>query len=481
MNIEHDDKMKVKQFIKKCSKDVGFFSKHMCGKDMSKKQIKLQVAASTKPHSAAIFSRQSGKSTALAIWCLWMCLFDNKKWKTDDRKLHMHIYAPIEDQAHIIFGKVKTFVRANPVIEAFIDEKETKWKGGIVAFRNGHTIQARSASEQAHIRGHSPAIIVIDESQDITEKTYWQDILPSGAATGARIVEAGTPKGRNHFYRHTLPRSGVEVVYQKHEECPFMDLAYLEHMRRNMPKADFDQEFNCVFQTDIGMAFEYHMLTEKIIKEGLMQEDYIQDTEYYGGLDLGKHEDATVLSIFKVIFRNGKASKFVQVAIFEWLNRDWDEVIMEIGSIIERYHLTGRVFADRLNVGDVVIDMLKPYGVMPIVPSQPVKQDAVNKLNILMENGKLELMEHEIQMGQMVNYERKKTPSGKYTFHHPDGEHDDYVSANLMAGMAMYEEVEAGDIIYYGGEDLESVTVESNLTDKITQLPLDEHKPYDIL
>jgi len=455
----------------------------MCKKKFSDAQSKICKFATLLAHIVAIFARQSGKSTALAIWCLWKCLWDNKEYKTDDGHLHIHIFAPIEEQAFIIFDKIKLFTKNNPMILAFVNEGETRWRGGYLAFNNGNTIQVFSASEQAHIRGHSPAIIVIDESQDLTEKKYWQDILPSGSTTGAKIVEAGTPKGRNHFYRHTLPvnKNDIQIIYQKHTECYFMDKAYVARMRRKMPKADFDQEFNCIFQTDVGMAFDFDVL-KRAIKKDLKAENYIDLQTYYAGLDLGKHEDATVLSIFKLEKVKDKLV-FIQADIYEWRNEDWDVVIRELGKIIERYHLKGHVYADRLNVGDVVVDLLKPFDVRPIIPDIQQKQDAVDKLTKMMEEDALWLLEHELQAGEMMNYERKKTPSGRYSFHHPKGEHDDYVTANMMAALAMYEEIEAGDIVYESGESLGIASGLSIADGKMDSesIPLGDNKPYNQL
>ena len=130
--------------------------------------------------------------------------------------------------------------------------------------KNGAEFHALSASEQAHIRGHSPTIIQIDESQDISDKKYYEDILPSGSATGAKIQEIGTTTGRNHFYRNTLQSSNkehkVHVVYQSYRECPFTNPKYIARMKRRMPKARFQREFENVFDVDYGMAFPFDPL-----------------------------------------------------------------------------------------------------------------------------------------------------------------------------------------------------------------------------
>ena len=62
----------------------------------------------------------------------------------------------------------------------------------------------------------------MDETQDITDVKYYEDIVPSGAATNAKIQEIGTPAKRNHFYKTFYYDKAFKKVKQTWEECPFI-------------------------------------------------------------------------------------------------------------------------------------------------------------------------------------------------------------------------------------------------------------------
>ena len=237
--------MKTEEFIKRCEKDVSFFTDHILYKQyngerkLTQKQIALIEKFKTELHVAAVFNRQGGKTEALAVYDVHELCFGRTE---NDQPIHIYVYAPILSQTEIIIGRIHQFFNAEPLLKGFI--KQGQQLKHSIEMKNGNTIKAMSASEHSHVRGHSPTHIQIDESQDIDDRVYYDDILPSGAATGAIIQETGTPKGRNHFYNlFRMKDKSVTVVTQTWKECPFIDKGYVMRRKARMPRAKFNAEY----------------------------------------------------------------------------------------------------------------------------------------------------------------------------------------------------------------------------------------------
>jgi len=438
--------MDKNEFIERCEKDVAFFAKNILYKgkrELSPKQIELIQAMKNGKHVAAIFNRQGGKTETLAVYNVHELCFGKRK---DGEAMNIFIYAPILSQTEIIMGRIHQFFNTVPLLMGFA-EKLHKY---FIKMRNGNTIQAMSASEQSHVRGHSPDVIEIDETQDISDRVYYDDILPSGATTGARIIETGTPKGRNHFYNLSRMRDGtVEVVTQSWDECPFIDREYVLRRKARMPRDKFNAEFCCQFLTDTSVAFSTRMLDVIIVLDE--DEELPEMTEFYLGGDLGK-QDESVFIILGV--HQGKLYQvdMRRMSAFQSYKLVFDEII----SLFDEYNVVNGII-DMSGVGEGIVDLL-PIG-LPVSGeflTNEMKQDMVDEFLKLGEGDaeddtfdtKIFLWKDYDLKQQFYEWEAKKLKSGKTRYHHPDGSHDDIVIACLLAAKAYVDENTIGD---YGG------------------------------
>jgi len=60
------------------------------------------------------------------------------------------------------------------------------------------------------------------------------------------VIEAGTPKQRNHFYM-TISSSSVTVIRQMWYECPFINREFVLKQKDKSPIQLWEQEFLCKF------------------------------------------------------------------------------------------------------------------------------------------------------------------------------------------------------------------------------------------
>jgi len=437
--------MESGEFIDRCEKDVAFFAHHILYKQkrvLSPKQIELINAFKTHYHAAGISTRQGGKSTTLGVYDTHELCFGKAK---DGEPDHTFIYAPILDQTEIVMGVIHQFFNTVPLLKGYVDE-QLKYS---IRMKNGNTLTAMSASELSHVRGHSPTKIQIDESQDISDRKYFDDILPSGAATGAKIQETGTPKGRNHFYQLTrIKEEGLKIVYQHWEECPFIDKAYVLRRKARMPRAKFEAEFCCKFLTETNVAFATQMLDTIISLDPDEPVKIPEMRQFFLGGDIGKQDE----SVFVILGWDGK--KLYQVDMRRLSSfASYKSVHEEIVSLYDEYNIAnGLIDATR---EESLVDMLPDnLNVEGIFLSSEEKQGIVEEF--------LKLGEGNVEVGydpqvflwkdydlrqQFYEWEAKKLKSGKTRYHHPKGSNDDIVIATLLACKAYIDE---NDVVDYG-------------------------------
>lgn len=438
--------MKKDEFIERCANDVAFFAYNILYKqkrELAPKQIALVEAFRKYPHVAAIFNRQGGKTEVLAVYDTHELCFGKAADGTPD---HTYIYAPILEQTNLIMGRIHQFFNAEPLLKGFV-KKDTKH---FIEMKNGNTIKALSASEQSHVRGHSPTKIQIDESQDISDRIYHDDILPSGAATGAKIQETGTPKGRNHFYNlYRMKDEYVVVVTQTWDECPFIDRAYVMRRKARMPRAKFNAEFNCVFLSETNVAFPTAMLEKIIVIDPDTPKQYPGMSEFYLGGDIAKRDE----TVFVVLGLNPADGKLYMVDMIRKSAFNSYKVVFDAAvDLCDEYNILYGLI-DMTGVGEGIVDMLPDS--LPLegqFQTNEEKQDMVDEFMVLGEGEVEEGYDPQIFLWndwdlrqQFYEWEAKTLKSKKTRYHHPDGGHDDIVMAALSAAKAFKDDSEVTD------------------------------------
>lgn len=474
--------MDTNEFIEKCANDVAFFTHNLIYKQMynddrelAPKQIALIETFRNNDHVQGIFNRQGGKTEVLAVYDTHELCFGKAKNGGFD---HTRIYAPILDQTNIIMSRIHQFLNI-PILRGFVKDKLKH----SIEMNNGNTITGMSASEQSHVRGHSPTKIQIDESQDISDRIYYDDILPSGAATGAKIQETGTPKGRNHFYQlFRMKDKNVQTVTQKWTECPFIDKEYVLRRKARMPRAKFNAEFNCVFLTETNVAFSTEML-EAIIT--LEPEGKLPNlTQFFLGGDIAKQDE----TVFVILGLNPVDNKLYQVDMKRLSAfRSYSVVFNEVVDLCDDYNVSYGLI-DMTGVGEGIIDLLPDnLPIDGVFQSNEEKEEMVDEFMKLGEGDVDEGFDPSVFLWneydlkqQFYEWEAKKLKSRKTRYHHPKGGHDDIVMAVLAAVKAYRDDTEEVD---YGSST--GTASRGNLRSTLSVLSdnnplkiLNTHKPF---
>jgi len=379
-----------------------------------------------------LFNRQGGKSFIVAVDEIHEDIY------AEDDTEETIIYAPIKKQADIIFGHIRKFIKGNNILMGFTEEFTKE----LVQFRNGNKITVLSASDQSHVRGFSPTKIRLDESQDISDRVYHEDIKPSGSTTNARVFETGTPAGKNHFHDTFIEyqkaeragKTDMRVVTQTYLESPLTNLNYVNTMKATTPKASFDQEFLLKWNFDVGNVWRYLLLKELTTIN--CEEPYIDGQEYYAGIDIGKSPAETVVSIGKKVKLPNDKFSLNQIYLNRIGDKSYARIIDEIEEDLNMYNPVVAC-VDYTGVGTPVYDLLdeKIDYLEPITYNNELKAMMVDEFTILAEQQPqpgINLMMDEEQTNQFEKFTKKKLPSGRFRYKHEKGYRDDIVNAVIL-------------------------------------------------
>ena len=446
--------------IKGMEDDPVSFIETFMERKLSIKQRLFIEKTKTEKHVFAIWSRQTGKSTVIASYIIWRLLY-GKGYTTKDEKINeqIAICAPIKDQLNNLFDKLRTLIDKNEFISSFI----VKMNHDRIVCKNGNFAKLMSASPGAQIRGFTATCIVIDESQDITDNKYSGDIMPFGATTNPLIIEAGTPKTKNHFYRTMLSKD-VCVIRQPWFECPFLSEEYVMSEKEKSPDALWRQEYLCEFIEEGVLAFpsrlfepemkngtltgrhnltDYHYLSkiEQLNKTRIELINKLATEDgaiFTAGLDLGKQEDTTVLTIYRVDCRPIQ----LMVCIEFPLGFPYIEVAKVSGMFYKAYspyefnvdYTNEKAFGEMLVENEVPVFKHKKFlrGLIPFTTKN--KTEMINSAQVLLENFQLQLPNiAEKLLSQFLNQQYETNEMGQYKYYHPTGEHDDMLWSSLLA------------------------------------------------
>jgi hypothetical protein len=328
-------------------------------------------------------ARQSGKSETIAtVLAGCMVLLPKlaltfpilERFKTG---LMVGIFAPVEDQADIVFGRIVTRLTSDRAQEMLLDpeiDERVDGKSKLIRLRGGSFARRQTANPRAKIEGASYHIIVIDECQDADEGVIRKSIHPMLSFYAGSIVKIGTPGyHKGDFYkainlnkrRHTNKRSR-----QNHFEFDYRvvskynpDYARFivnEKRRVGEDSEEFQMSFALKWQLDRGM-----LITEDDL-------DYLADpsmqlvhgwtrTPVVVGIDPARVKDSTVVTVMWVDWDFPDPAGYREHRILNWLevqNTEWEEQYWEIMEFLDPYNVAF-MGVDAQGMGSAVADRFK--------------------------------------------------------------------------------------------------------------------------
>jgi phage FluMu gp28-like protein len=205
---------------------------------------------------------------------------------------------------------------------------------------------------------------------------------------------------------------------------PMLDKAIIERERERLPERVFNQEYGGAFVEGSGAVFRF----VREAAQGELQAPQ-KDQFYFGGLDLARVEDFTVLVMM---------NRDLEVVFVDRFNRlDWAIQVARVQAAVERYN-NGRLLVDSTGAGEPIYESLRAAGmwVEPYTFTARSKADLVNNLALLLEQRKILLPRPELWpegIEELEAFEYSVTDAGNVSMSAPYGVHDDCVMALALA------------------------------------------------
>ena len=295
------------------------------------------------------------------------------------------------------------------------------------------SIAFKSGNRPDNLLGVGLDYVVVDEAAYQQEEIWVRILRPalSDRKGGALII--GSPNGMtNWFYRvYMMGQDPNEPDWAswvfKTIDNPYITPDEIEQARRDIPELKFKQEYLAEFVSDAGGVFRN--LENACVLEPLKFP--VPEDVYYAGVDWGRKNDFTVISVFNQRGEQVFMDRFTQIG--------WEIQRTHIISVWERWNIHQFVI-EANTVGSVNIEQLQAEGlpIKSVVMTNHTKNILVERLVANLERGNVKLFSPntrlgDIQMSEFQSYSLYRSADGigvKYSA--PTNWHDDTVIAAML-------------------------------------------------
>lgn len=434
----------------------------------------------------ALAARQSGKSETLANVIATAMIFlpilakaYPKLLRKYKRGVWVGAFAPVNDQADIIYGRIVARLSssrakellADPEINAkvsgtggsvfitFLDSKEPLEEG------KGHCLVRRTTCHpKAKIEGRTYHIILIDEAQDAHWQTVTKSVSPMGASVRATHIWTGTPSYTKGIFYNQIQTNKREVLKRgrnrpNHFQWDWKEVAKVVPEYRD---AVYDEMRSLGSESDeFKMSYCLWWAIDKGQFTTIEQFESLGDTSVQRlepawfhspvvvGIDCGKKQDRTIVTVVWVDWDHPDSFGFYEHRIINWLDLeglDWEEQYFRIYEFLQNYKIYA-VGVDSGGVGDVVLSRLKtlmPHvNFVPCLDSLGEQSQRWKHLQQLMNRRRI-IWPMGAKVRKLKTFQRFRTEmeDAELDFKGPNmmvyapnavGAHDDYVDSLAMA------------------------------------------------
>jgi phage terminase large subunit-like protein len=312
-------------------------------------------------------------------------------------------------------------LRAKGLVDISISER-------VIATKRGGFFGMYSADNIDSVRGEWFHLVVNDEAGKITEEARYDAIDPLVADSDGEIIDISTPRGRNWFWREFLAgqqESGERASFTAPTSAnPMPNIQKAFRMAKDrMPERTYRQEWLAEFIEDGGIVFRHIDQAATAIPQESAQAGH----QYVFGVDFGRLEDYTVVSVIDVTDR-----ALVHIDRFNTI--DWTLQVGRIAALYDRFQPT-TIVAERNSMGDPVINMLyeRDLPVLPFTTTNATKQTIIDGLALAFEQSQIRILKDNVLINELQAYEATQLPSGLVRYGAPSGSHDDCVMSLALA------------------------------------------------
>jgi phage FluMu gp28-like protein len=371
------------------------------------------------------------------------------------------LVSPSYSQVEIMWRMVEKLLPSKYISQTYLGKM-------CIRLKNGATIWAKSAEKYDNLRGEGLDGVVLDEAAMIHPDAWFKVIRPALMDKQGWAMFCTTPRGKNWYYK--LYRKGVvgDANYNKNwasftfssYDNPFLERDELEEVVCDLSELEFEQEILAIFLSDGGTVFKnLDSCTRRYILD-----KYIPGRIYTMGVDLGRHQDFTVITV-------GDTST-KEVVYFERFNKTaWSYVRSRVKSVYLKYG-NPPVFLDTTGVGDAIQEDLEKDGVTIVSYKFTLesKKELVKRLSIAFHNCDIFIPDNPILREELESFTYVTTDAGNIKYGAPRGYFDDCVCSLMLCNYGM----NGGVALCLGGFDFELTQDEYDSKIKDDKIELNE-------
>ena len=459
--------------LKKSRKNILHFAEHFFyivnldrGKDkisLYKYQKRILRSLRDNRFNIVLSSRQSGKTTLMTIYALWICCFYE-----DQRIL---IVANKELTAINIFKRVRM---AYEMLPNWLKPGVNEYGKTSMTLANGSSIGISTTSSDAG-RGDSCNVLILDELAFIDNhlvENFWKSVYPIiSSSKKSKIFIASTPNGTENLF-YDLYSNAIKGSNNWHPErvdwyeVPGRDEQWKIDTIRSLGSRDaFDQEFGNKFiesgesivDEDLYQKFNIDIEDPKYIYEEGHYHIWKEPTPnniYVAGVDIaeGVNENASVIQILDIT----NLTEIEQVACYHDNTISPYNFTTKLLEILKHWG-SPPALIERNNCGAQVVDHLKnQYGYENIVNYAPnlkkktydrpgviahtnTKYKGVTKMRYWINELRCVTIRDKEAVHEIKNFIRY--PNGTWSARKGDGVFDDRVMSLMWALMILEVEI----------------------------------------
>lgn len=365
--------------------------------------------------------RQTGKTTTISAKAI--------QFAVTNPNTTTLIVSPSLRQSMIMFSRIEGFIYASKILTKSIVRKTRT----IIQFSNGAQIVALPCSENM-LRGYTAHLVICDEAAFMPEEVISGVMFPMLATTHGTLVLLSTPWSRDNLvYKACMdPRWSVHTV--KSSECPLITKEFLDEQRRMMTAEQFAREYEAEFAEAAESYFSQELIRSCVLEAQALGLEFESDVEKFavpgcfGGVDLGKKQDYSVISVVKM---EDDLLKLVFHLQFP-LETPYPSIIGAIKRMHERAPFA-KIAIDKTGVGEAIMDELTDLPTEGVAFTEQRKADMLGGQRMKMEQECLALPYDRELCAQLNDQRYEYTKSGKIRFWHPSTGHDDRLWSLALA------------------------------------------------
>jgi len=366
--------------------------------------------------------RGSGKTLAAINFAMY--------WGLQKKNQKIGWCSPTFSQAKSVLDQI---VQAAPDLVESSNRMEA-----VITFINGSTIKFLSSDSADNIRGFRFTHLILDEAAYIKETVISTILLPTLNPNGKKCLLVSTPAGKNHFFSWYMKNDVISHRITL-EECPYISKTLLEEAKASLPEDIYATEYLAEFRDSANDVFKS---IEKVAFVG----EYRRGGDVYVGIDTGLSDDASVMTLVSPI---GRVMNVVSIS-----QTDINTAATLFLKELQGYNVVGG-YIEVNGIGRAMYDLVGPKHrrIKKFTTNQNNKTELVRKLINDIETCTIELPSAELCPDlhrEFATYTYKLSPTGKLSFGHSSGGHDDFIDSLMLANYSRVQFMERRPISIKG-------------------------------